>query len=106
MESNDKFEEISIKNRTRYYFSEIVKNEDFDFYNILLDKSSYENIFDYKILYKILISSKLLRINFEKVDGFIRVYDETKYSVLFGRSGKWIFKSNLNTLHPKKPSNK
>ena len=84
MENNDKFEEISIKNRTRYYFSEIVKNEDFDFYNILLDKSSYENILDYKILYKILISSKLLRINFEKVDGFIRVYDETKYSVLFG----------------------
>ena len=96
MESNDKFEEISIKNRTRYYFSEIVKNEDFDFYNILLDKSSYENILNYKILYKILISSKLLRINFEKVDGFIRAYDETKYSVLFGSSGKWTDLGNFS----------
>ena len=40
------------------------------------------NIFNYKISYKTLIVAKLLHIRLDKVDGFIRVYDETKYLVL------------------------
>ena len=31
-----------------------------------------------------LIGAKPLRIRFDKVDGFIRVYDETRYLALFG----------------------
>ena len=38
----------------------------------------------YDILYKALICVKPLCIRFDKVDGFIRVYDETRYLVLFG----------------------
>ena len=34
-------------------------------------------------MYKSLIDSKLLRIRFNKIDGFIRVYDQTRYLVLF-----------------------
>ena len=37
----------------------------------------------YDILYKILISAKPLHIRFNKVDGFTRVYDGTRYLVLF-----------------------
>ena len=37
-----------------------------------------------KISYKTLIGSKPLRIRFDKIDRFIRVYDETRYLVLFG----------------------
>ena len=33
--------EINIKSRTCYYFDYIIKIEDFDFDNILLDKKSY-----------------------------------------------------------------
>ena len=44
MESNYKLEEISIKNRTCYYFDDIIKLEDFDLDNILLDEKQYENI--------------------------------------------------------------
>ena len=40
------------------------------------------NIFNCKISYKTLIAAKLLHIRLDKVDGFIRVYDETKYLVL------------------------
>ena len=40
------------------------------------------NIFNCKISYKTLIAAKLLHIRLDKVDGFIRVYDETKYVVL------------------------
>ena len=35
-------------------------------------------------MYKLLIDSKPLRIRFDKTDGFIRAYDETRYLVLFG----------------------
>ena len=72
-----------IKNRTCYYFDDMIKIEDFDFDNILSDVRSYENILIYNISYKILIGSKLLCIRFDKVNGFIRVYDGTRYLVLF-----------------------
>ena len=68
--------EINIKNRT-CYFDDIIKIEDFDF-------ESYEYILVYDILYKVLIGAKSLRIIFDKADGFIRVYDGTRYLVLFG----------------------
>ena len=61
---------------------DIIKIEDFDFNNILIDENSYENILVYNISYKSLIDSKPWRIRFDKLDGFIRVYDRTKYLVL------------------------
>ena len=51
MESNDEFNidikrniiiEIDIKNRTRYYFDDVVRVEDLDFDDILLEKKSYK----------------------------------------------------------------
>ena len=36
------------------------------------------------LIYKTLIGSKLLRIKFDKMDGFIRIYDWTRYLTLFG----------------------
>ena len=47
-----------------------------------MDQKSHKNIFIYNISSKILISSKPLRIRFNKVDGFVRVYDGTRYLVL------------------------
>ena len=41
MESNDKLKESDIKNHTRYYFDDIIKIEDFDLDNILIDEKSY-----------------------------------------------------------------
>ena len=38
----------------------------------------------YDILYKTLIDSKPLWIRFSKLDGFIRIYDWTRYLTLFG----------------------
>ena len=39
----------------------------------------------YDVLYKTLIGPKSLCIRSDVIDGFIRVYDGTKYLVLFGR---------------------
>ena len=67
-----------------YYFDDTIKIEDFHFDNILLDEKSCENIWVCDISCKTLIDSKPLRISLEK--GFdIRVYDGTRYIVLFGR---------------------
>ena len=49
MESNSKLKEIDIKNRTCYYFDDILKIEDFDFNNVLINKKSYKNISVYDI---------------------------------------------------------
>ena len=58
MESNNKLKEVDIKYRTCYYFDDIIKIEDFDFNNILINEKSYENILDYGISYKTLIGAK------------------------------------------------
>ena len=40
MDSNDEFKDIDIKNRTCYYFDDIMRVVDTDFYKILLEKES------------------------------------------------------------------
>ena len=57
------------------YFDDIIKFEDFDLDNILIDEKSYKNILIYSISYKTLIGAKPLHIRFDKIDGLIRVYD-------------------------------
>ena len=84
LESNNELKEIDIKNRTCYYFDDIIEIEDFDLDNILIDEKSYQNILVYNSSYKSLIHPKVLRIRFDKIDGFIRVYYGTRYLVLSG----------------------
>ena len=62
-----------MKNRTCYYFDDIIKLEGFDLDNILTDKKSCKNILVYDISYKTLIESKPLRIRFDKIDEIIRI---------------------------------
>ena len=64
--------------------NDIIKVEDFGFDNIPIDKKSHGTILTYDISYETLIRSKLLLIKFDETDGFIRIYDETRYLVLFG----------------------
>ena len=82
-ESNE-LKENDIKNHTCYYFDNIIKIEDSDFHNILIDGKSIKNILVYGILYKTLFGSKPLRIRFDEVIGFIGTDDLIIYLVLFG----------------------
>ena len=82
MESNHKLKEIGFKNCICYYVDDIIKINDFDLDNILIEEKSYENILVYSFSYKNLIV-KPLHIRFGKIDRFIRVYDGTIYLVLF-----------------------
>ena len=51
---NYKQKKNNIKNLTCYYFDYVIKFEDVDFDNIILDEKFYENILIYETLYKIL----------------------------------------------------
>ena len=62
----------------------VIKIEDFDFDNIFLDEKSHKNILVYDISYETLIRAKSLRIRLDKVNRFIRVYNGTRYLVIFG----------------------
>ena len=81
MESNGELKETDIINRY-FNFNDINTIEDFG--NIFFNEIPYENVLVYNVSYKALIGAKLLRIRFDKVDGFIRGYDRTGYLVLFG----------------------
>ena len=74
----NEFQKVRVKNCTCYYFDDIIKLEDFDFDNTLIDEELHEN----HISYKTLIGPKPLCIRFDKIDGFIRIYDGTRYLVL------------------------
>ena len=77
---------VSIKNRTCYYFDDIIKFKDFGLHKI--KRKSYENILIYNISYKTLIGAKPLPIRFDKIDGFIRVYNGTRYLIIFGAENR------------------
>ena len=83
MKNNEFLKKVCIKNRTCYYY-DIIKLEDFDLDNILIDGKSHENILIYGISYRTLVDPKPLRIRFHKIDGFIRIYDGSRYLTLFG----------------------
>ena len=50
MENKNEFRKINVKHPTCCYFDDIMKVEDINVYNILLDEKSYENILVYNIL--------------------------------------------------------
>ena len=83
MDSNFESKEINIKWLIWYYFDDIIKFEDFNLDNILIDEKSYQSILDYNILHKNLIGAKPMHIRLDKMDGFIRVFDGTRCLVLF-----------------------
>ena len=62
MKIKDKLKEIGIKNRTCYYFNNIMRVIDLNFNNISLDeklcKNFFENILVYDIWYKTIMGKK------------------------------------------------
>ena len=91
MESKDELKETHMKNRTCYYFDDIMTVTDTYVTDILLDEKSYKafkNILIYEISYKTFTGSIPLRIRSDKIDGFIKIYDGIKNSAFFdyGRS--------------------
>ena len=80
--------DINIKNRTYYFFNDIIYIENFDANNIRIDEKSYKNIFIYYIGYvtikkdlKLYIVNPLYFI-FEQVNGYFEEINGNKYLML------------------------
>ena len=66
------------------YFNDLINGIDINFSDISLDEKTYENTSVYGILYKTLKDPKPFCLNFDKIEGFIRVRGgEFRYLVLF-----------------------
>ena len=74
--------ETHIKYCTCYYFDDIIIfwDRDIDFSDILLGeklyREKYEYILIYDISYKTSTGAKPLSIRFDKIDGFIKIYEK------------------------------
>ena len=56
---------------------------------------------NFDISYKILIGPKPLRIRLDKIDGFTRIYDGSRYLTLFGKTllkNMMLFMTELDIL--------
>ena len=73
----------AIKICTCYYFDGIISINDIDLANTLVNERSYGKILIYIVAYKIPYGSKDLHVIFNKVEGYIRKYDKTRYLALF-----------------------
>ena len=79
-----------------YYFND---NENWSFWNWYFNRLQIIlKCFSYNILCKGLTNSKTLHIRFDKIDGFIRVYDGTRYLVLFGSEKYDSIRTGLDIL--------
>ena len=77
--------------------------EYFDFDNILKDEKLHENVSNisnnvYNISHKTLMCAKTMRTRFDKVHGFVSVYDRTRYLTLFELENIVPFSTGLDLL--------
>ena len=79
---SNKFKDIDIKNRTYYFFNDIINIKNFLPNSIKIDEKSYKIILIYYIGYVTIIDSKYVKINsvnplyliFDKVNGYLNGY--------------------------------
>ena len=68
------FKKMVLKIQQVIFFDDIIKLEDFDL-DVLIDKKSHNFFLICNISCKTLIELNPLRIRFNKIDGFIRIYE-------------------------------
>ena len=87
MGSKDELKVIDIKNRTCYYFDDIIRVWGTNIYSIdiLLDEISYKEKYE-NISYKTSAGAKPLRLRFDKNRWYIKIHDKIRYFVLFDYS--------------------
>ena len=86
---SNKVKDIDMKNRTWYFFNDIIKIKNFDSNNIKIDEKSYKNILIYYTGYVTIRDSKYVKIYlntsdliFRKVNGYFEEINRKKYLTL------------------------
>ena len=90
---SNKVKDINIKNRTYYFFNDIIDMENFDPNNIKVDEKSYKNTLTYSIGYVTIKeyikihSVNPLYLIFRYVNGYFEETKENKYLTVLPISG-------------------
>ena len=87
---SNKVKNIDIKNRTYYFFDDVINITNSDSNNIKLDKKSYKDVFIYCIEHVTIKDLKYIKINsanplyltFSKVNGYFEETSKNKYFTL------------------------
>ena len=87
---SNKVIDIDMKNRTYFFFDDIINRKNFDSNNIKIDGKSYKYILIYFIGYVMMKDSKYVKINsvnplyviFNKVNGYFEEINENKFLTL------------------------
>ena len=79
-------EQINIKNRTYYFFNDVINIEDFDSSLLRIGKKSYKNICIYNIAY----------ITIKKFDDSENVNSVNPFYLIFGKADGYIDKNSGN----------
>ena len=87
---SNKIKNIDIKNRTYYFFNDIINIKNFDPNNIKIDEKSYKDILIYYIGCVMIKGSKYVKINsvnplyliIKKVNGYFEEINVNKYLTL------------------------
>ena len=87
---SNKVKDIDIKNRTYYFFDDIINIRNFDSSSIKIDEKSDKNILIYYIAYVTIKNSKYEKINsvnplyliFNEVNGYFEEINGNKYLTL------------------------
>ena len=64
-----------------HYLDDIIKTDDFDFSNILLEEKPCKNIFIYDVSYKFFVSAKYLELKFK----YLELFGFETYNAIFVR---------------------
>ena len=92
---SNKVIDIDMKNRTYFFFDDIINRKNFDSNNINIDKKSYKYILIYFIGYMMMKDSKYVKINsvnplyviFNKVNGYFEEINGNKFLTLVPTNG-------------------
>ena len=84
-----KIRQINIKNRTYYFYNDMINIKDFDARLLKIDKKSYKNIGIYNIGH----------ITKKQIDDYENIYSVNPLYLIIANASSYIKEKDLNTLY-------
>ena len=84
-----KIKQVNIKNRTYYFYNDMINIKDFDARLLKIDKKSYKNIGIYNVVY----------ITKKQTDDYENIYSVSPLYLIIANASGYIKEKDLNTLY-------
>ena len=84
-----KIKQVNIKNRTYYFYNDMINIKDFDARLLKIDEKSYKNIGIYNVVY----------ITKKQTDDYENIYSVSPLYLIIANASGYIKEKDLNTLY-------